>query len=976
MSDKLPDSGALSADDALGQEFAAIFPDAPRGGDDANWTQLTTTSRTALCLSGGGIRSATFSLGAMQGLARAGLFGDFDYLSTVSGGGYIGSWLSRHMAGELANGAPIPGTTGDPLAALRETPDSVRPPEHPLRRLRSFSNYLSPSLGLSLDSLTVVTIFVRNLLLNLLFWVPLLLLLALLPWCASAAARWLGGGAYSYFDGKLGSIDVAALGVPAVAAAIWLALAAVVLLGGWRFSEVSRERLSRIAAAPLLIGIPWLLVFVAFVYVPQLVIGNIGRLLSPSQASAAGGMIAILTSIVGYWSRYGPDLRKKAYGVANALNVRILDLLAIVALLALAFGATLATHACMQWWSGESTKITVDTLRQQDGRVASWPFALLVGGLALLATAASFLVGVNRFSLHALYGNRLVRAYLGSARRWRHPLPLTDFDPADNFAMAGLAGGPSHPGPTARPFHVVNMTLNITRSTRGELDWQERKGASFVATPLHSGSSVTGYVASRDFAGDWGMTLGRAMTISGAAASPNMGYHSSRPMALLMTMFNVRLGWWVPNPAWVAREGPVRRSEPRFGLRYVLREALSGTSFHSNWLYLSDGGHFDNLGLYEMVRRRCTRIVVVDAGCDGEFKHGDLHNAIRKIAVDLAVPIDLPPHLPGQTGPAERERVAIGTIRYSSLGDGYPDGELFVLKPVLTGDEPPALRAYAEVSRRGGKTFPHHSTSDQFFNETQFESYRRLGEWSVASLLKALSERTGAVAPAIAAAVADPPRPILTGLEGAAAAVRNLGPGQMLLGLVATAGAIGATATIADRAADGVIDATVAAMPAPARTPPQGPAPRPTELTPSITGSQPQAVDPSNPDTPRTPPASKPGDPPEGTGPPGLPADVAIGPAAVPPSLGDVVQRLDTVIGRLPADPAGRDRALRDEIIKLRLALERRQAGRPPAPVDLQPVLDALKAMQDRNSGTIDTNLSEVVKQLRIIAGRTSVRGQ
>ena len=121
------------------------------------------------------------------------------------------------------------------------------------------------------------------------------------------------------------------------------------------------------------------------------------------------------------------------------------------------------------------------------------------------------------------------------------------------------------------------------------------------------------------------------MAISGAAASPNMGYHSSPPVGLVMTLFNVRLGWWLGNPARQAR--PYRREGPRWGPcgGQAVVSRPSATTDDSPYVYLSDGGHFENLGLYEMLRRRCRFIVVIDAGCDPDFTFEDLGNAVRKI---------------------------------------------------------------------------------------------------------------------------------------------------------------------------------------------------------------------------------------------------------------------------------------------------------------------------------------------------------
>ncbi len=116
-------------------------------------------------------------------------------------------------------------------------------------------------------------------------------------------------------------------------------------------------------------------------------------------------------------------------------------------------------------------------------------------------------------------------------------------------------------------------------------------------------------------------SLGTAVAISGAAASPNMGYHTSPPVAFLLTLFNVRMGWWLGNPraryTW-------RYSSPRIGLIYMLGELFGTTSSSSDYVSLSDGGHFENLGIYELVRRRCRYIIVGDAEQDEDFKFGGL----------------------------------------------------------------------------------------------------------------------------------------------------------------------------------------------------------------------------------------------------------------------------------------------------------------------------------------------------------------
>jgi hypothetical protein len=181
--------------------------------------------------------------------------------------------------------------------------------------------------------------------------------------------------------------------------------------------------------------------------------------------------------------------------------------------------------------------------------VPAWLPKPLVEGIGVVALVgfsalASRPINVNRFSLHAVYRNRLVRAFLGSARRAdppvRKPDPFTNFDPADNPRLAKMPKGPL--------LHVVNVTLNVVSTDN--LAWQERKAESFTLTPLHAGNPLVGYQPTREFGSqDGGITLGTAMAISGAAVSPNMGYSSSPLLGFLLMLFNVRLGWWLGNPS-------------------------------------------------------------------------------------------------------------------------------------------------------------------------------------------------------------------------------------------------------------------------------------------------------------------------------------------------------------------------------------------------------------------------------------------
>ena len=216
------------------------------------------------------------------------------------------------------------------------------------------------------------------------------------------------------------------------------------------------------------------------------------------------------------------------------------------------------------------------------------------------------------------------------------------------------------------------------------------------------------------------------MAISGAAANPNMGYHTSGAVAFLLTIFNVRLGWWVGNSR---RDKASRRPGPRSSLLYLLNELTAQTDDRSAYLNLSDGGHFDNIGLYELVRRRCRFIIIGDAEQDAELTFGALAGAIRKCQTDFGVTIDLDLHSIQETNGLSRAHCVMGTIRYpeldpsGTLDSDFGTGLLLYFKASLTGDEPEDVREF----RSRFSAFPHQSTSDQFFTESQFESYRVLG---------------------------------------------------------------------------------------------------------------------------------------------------------------------------------------------------------------------------------------------------------
>ena len=367
-------------------------------------------------------------------------------------------------------------------------------------------------------------------------------------------------------------------------------------------------------------------------------------------------------------------------------------------------------------------------------------YILLPGTLALVCAGVALLlawrVDINEFSMHHFYKNRLVRCYLGATNKSRRPNPFTGFDQNDDILLSEF-----RPQDCGAPYHIINTTLNL--SAGKNLAWQERKAASFFFSPLFSGydynlaspeasipeksnfrSRTRGSLRScafrltRKYAFKGGVHIGTAMSISGAAADPNQGYNTSPAIAFLMTVFDVRLGWWLGNPR-IDKKSKLR--SPVFGLAALISELLGTTDDTTNFVNLSDGGHFDNMGLYELVRRHCRYIIVCDAEQDASYQFGGLGMAIRKCRIDFGAEIDIDPQqiAPHPDTHRSEAHCAVGQITY----ENGTKGVLVYIKASLTGDEPEDLLEYAAAHPK----FPHESTADQWFTESQFESYRKLG---------------------------------------------------------------------------------------------------------------------------------------------------------------------------------------------------------------------------------------------------------
>jgi hypothetical protein len=797
-----------------------------------------------LALSGGGIRSATFGLGVLQRLKELDLLRQIDYLSTVSGGGYIGAWL-------LGN-----------VRRTRYWLTDKTSWEESIGHLRRYSRYLAPQTGLlSADTWVIWGTWIRNaflIQLTAVAWLAALFVMALelksvfdsvgsgiiaytaltagfvglagiivkslltpslqptqhggavlLAWAGSfltAALLWqrvvqpgyvtkrhysevlttafhsgsfrwsmvfllicLFALAYISFltpwkplgpRKLLGAVGAALLGLSVVYLALcgiiylfdrlaqldakyfeWYAyvfgptlvmlavtLAVVVFIGlmGAAAPDWKREWWTRYGSWLAMYGVIIMAIGLAAVFGPVWV----GKLFDHQMWSGIkwGAMATWVGSVVaGLMAGRSDQTKGNGHGSSQALEwvARISGVIFIVgAVLAISSLLRFAMvqirfHRPGEWWL-DMDKILAHSIPLLSVKTSFNEVLLAV--LLGCAVVFSWRFDLNTFGLNQFYRNRLVRCYLGATRwkpGWRRPEGFTGFDDDDDLSLAALKYQSTAAGEHFRgPFPLLNCSLNLGGSA--DLSVHTRQSASFTMTPLSCGTDrpKVGYapVGPGDgFAGS--PTLGQAISISGAAASPNMGYNTSPLVAVLLTIFNVRLAWWFPNPGgkkW-------NKDSPFFSLSYLVLEFLGLANENSDFVNVSDGGHFENLGIYELVRRRAKVIIAADAERDPNLAFGSLGNVIRICETDFGAKIDI--NLAALRKQADtgfsHSHCAVGRITYSNGSRGY----LVYLKSSITGDEGVGVEQYRAVH----PDFPHQSTGDQFFSEDQFESYRLLG---------------------------------------------------------------------------------------------------------------------------------------------------------------------------------------------------------------------------------------------------------
>jgi hypothetical protein len=540
---------------------------------------------------------------------------------------------------------------------------------------------------------------------------------------------------------------------------------------GREFPDARREWLARMRAWSLLYAALWTGLVGVVVLSPYLV-----------DYIASKGWVVSYSTVVTFMAAHGVTIfagsSKKADGKPTdkgILGYKPADLAALVASPIAVLGILIGLSFSISWLVEKTAIWLQGQFGMDQGRY--WvAHGICIIASAIVALVFGWRVDINEFSMQSFYRNRLSRCYLGGTIAHRRADPFTGFDDRqklklDNPRACVLPAavtdllpdrfnlGNRLPGRYDGPFPIFCATLNLT--TGEDLASQERKGASFAFTPMYSGYSVSwtdapangqvslnGYVPTEQYAyRGKGIHLDTAVAVSGAALNPNQGYNSNPALAFLMAFFNVRLGWWISNPRMIKRwraEG--NRPTPTVALWYLFKELLGSVNDASNYVNLSDGGHFENMGLYELVRRRCTYIIVSDAEADPEMKFEGMGSAITKCRADFGVEIDLDlrPLQIQKDGGYSKAHCVVGTIRYppppgenrisdegasmacECLGEKGTDkytGVIVYIKSSLAGDEPADLLAY----KLRHDVFPHDMTGDQWFAETQFESYRRLG---------------------------------------------------------------------------------------------------------------------------------------------------------------------------------------------------------------------------------------------------------
>ncbi len=671
-----------------------------------------------LALSGGGIRSSTLAAGILQALAQRGFLGHIDYISSVSGGGYLAATISAF--GSSNNGRK-------PLDLKEEIgcPDG-----HIIGHLRKNASYLQPDAW---GSLTLVALILLGFAINLLLVMPVLIGLSII--C----------GLIVRFGPDFSPDLTDRVVTVAIVFVFWAALYAVII------STVSRGRQAEQSDVPhscrramLSATIVLLIVFsiIIFIIIQKPAVEAVYNQLGTEMLSGVGTFYSSILGSIGFLGFFAGFARSAVskYSLLITRGLRyglglVVPLLiwSAVLLLEIPLHSADATDSFINEFRqfGGSLLDQIGFLREQlfwrigvpvdSFAVGIWDVVWLysIAGVVLAIIAA--FVNVNSTSLHNYYRDRINAAFID---KWLdHSGSRQSNFPYRRLKLSDL--------PDGYPLHIINAAVNLRRSTSV---LPGRSAAVFSFSKVACGSSVTGFCPTGVMEdADRQLDLATAIAISGAAIGPNQG-RTNHAFQFLLALANARLGYWMINPATIQDSSralgfyPFTLLHQNVSPYFLFRELFGLLDEKQRRIYLSDGAHVEPLGAYELIRRRCRHLIIVDAEHDPNRSFRALANLARLVKIDFGYKIDIDLNALGTIDAKgrSREHAALGRVWYTT----QTSGRILYIKASLTGDED----IYIEEYRSRSPFFPHETTADQFFTEPQFEAYRALGYHIMAEL--------------------------------------------------------------------------------------------------------------------------------------------------------------------------------------------------------------------------------------------------
>lgn len=715
-----------------------------------------------ICVSGGGVRAASYGLGALQALQEHGLLtgpSRADYVSAVSGGSYITTALAL-----VARGA-MPGDDPERVVAA-EDPFARGTPEE--QYVRNHTTYLTHGPG---GTISYIGRLFGGIFLNLLFLVLLLHLLFrpagwVYGWAIPSLRRG-GRGADVHF-----AIPVVIWSIPVVLLTLGAAVGLVQIAVRWRKDGV-RHQMARWAAlllaagavlAVVLVGVPKLLEAVRDVLARVGGVGGASTTASESYVRSnerlvtLGGVAAAGGVATGVWAAFGRVVNEERLRTAERWLTRKLLALAgrfsgfLRSALATLFGPALLLVVAVAFLNLGAANTVAG---RQSGRAAE---LLTWLGAALVLLVLWYFADLVSWSLHPTYKRRLSSTYaLRRVQPSGSTLPEAEARPYS--ALYRL----SDAQPPHLPEVLICAAANISdygRTPTGS------NVTSFVFSAREIGGPVVDTMPTKDYEQvvcqrGRDFTLPAAMSVSGAAFSPSMGKMTRAPVRFLIALLNLRLGVWLPSPLRIKESRRVAPEEASLAQKrdrqladttkrsvfpisprvdYLLRELFGRNHARARFVYVTDGGHYENLGLVELLRRGCTTVWCIDASGETITSFGTVAQAVSiarsELAVDIAIQpgsMGPPPDAKGAARRFVRRTHLTGTIRYH---DGT-EGTLVLIKAGVPADAP------ADVLYAHGKwrQFPCDPTLNQLYTAERFDAYRALGHFSTARALRDLGPR-------------------------------------------------------------------------------------------------------------------------------------------------------------------------------------------------------------------------------------------